>query len=143
VSGGPVSPTGPGAPRGTTLSLPVLIALARRQRREALAVLLLGVGGLLLPLPFWPLGALVAGFSRFWTARQRWLAWFGPALIALAGTVLAAAIVRGHANVVAVYLHVLWLDFRYLSRLGCVLTAGYLGWLVQRGPQVRVPPWRR
>jgi hypothetical protein len=121
----------------------VLGALARRHRREAVAVILLGIGGLILPLPFWPLGVVAVALSRFWDARSKWLALYGPLLVALVGSLPIAAIIGGHSNPVAIYLHALHVDARYLIRLGCLITAAYLGWLVRRGPRLRVPPWRR
>lgn len=131
-------------PPGTVVPLTPagLGTLARAQRREAVAVVLLAAG-LLLPLPCWPLGALVAGFSRFWEARDKWLAWLGPALAVLVLTIPIAAIARGHGNPVVIYLHLLRVDAHYLVRAGCLAVAAYLGWRVRRGPRVRVPPWRR
>lgn len=117
--------------------------MARAQRREAVAVILLGVGGVLFPLPFWLLGAAAAGLSRFWEARYKWLALFGPLLVTLVGALPITALARGHSSAVAVYLHILRVDSKYLIRVGCLLTAVYLTWLVRRGPKVRVPPWRR
>jgi hypothetical protein len=138
----------PSGPSGSTLPMAPLspaglAALARGQRREAAAVLLLGVGGLLLPLPFWPLGAAVAGLSRFWEARYKWLALYGPLLIFLVGTIPLAAVLGGRGSAIVVYWHMLGVDARYLVRLGCLATALYLGWLVRRGPRLRLPPWRR
>ena len=85
----------------------------------------------------------MAGFSRFWEARYRWVSLYGPLLVTLVLTVPLAAIAGGHGNVVSIYLHTLWVGARYLVRIGCLLTAAYLTWLVRRGPRERVPPWRR
>jgi hypothetical protein len=116
--------------------------LARANRREALAVSLLAAG-VLLPLPFWLLGAAVAGFSRFWEARYRWVALYGPVLVTLVVSLPLAVFAAGHGNVVGAYVHMIGLDARYLVRLGCLLTAAFLTWLVRRGPRERIPPWRR
>ena len=51
--------------------------LARRYPLESIAVVLLGVGGLIFPFPFWLLGGLLAIWSRVWQHprqmdRARW-----------------------------------------------------------------------
>ncbi|MBO0776780.1 MAG: hypothetical protein J2P34_10740, partial [Actinobacteria bacterium] len=131
----------PGAP--VPLTLAGLAALMRSHIRETVAVILLGIGGLVLPFPFWLLGAGAAALSRFWEVRIKWLALIGPPLFVLVVSVPIAAISRGHGNLAGIYAHVLRLDLGYLIRIGCVVTAAYLGWLVRRGPRARVPPWRR
>ena len=70
-------------------------ALARKHPLEAVAVVLLGVGGLILPFPFWLIGGLVALKSRRWDARDKWAALAGPPLIALAVLIIRAADVAG------------------------------------------------
>jgi hypothetical protein len=117
--------------------------LARDNLLETVAILLLGLGGLILPFPFWPVGAIVALFSRLWDMRDKSLAIAGPLLVALAGSVLGALIIGGGGNVIVVYSHALRVDFGLLIRVGSVLTAAYLAWRVTRGPRVKVPPWRR
>jgi hypothetical protein len=117
--------------------------LSRRHPLEAVAILLLGVGGLIFPFPFWLLGGALAVFSRFWQPRDKWVALVGPILIALAGTMVTALIVGGQGNPVMIYSHALRMDVGYLLRAGSVLCAGYLAWQVRRGRRVRLPPWRR
>ncbi len=117
--------------------------LSRRHPLEAAAIFLLGVGGLILPFPFWLLGGVLAVFSRFWQPRDKWIALAGPILIVLAGTVVTALIVGGQGNPVMIYSHALRLDIGYLLRVGSVLCAGYLAWQVRRGRRIRLPPWRR
>ncbi len=56
-------------------------ALARKHPLEAVAVILLGLGGLILPFPFWLIGGLVALRSRRWDARDKWIALAGPPLV--------------------------------------------------------------
>ena len=61
------------ARRGTTGSpwnIRSSIELARDQLLEAIAILLLGLGGLILPFPFWPVGAIVAMFLRDTTSKS-------------------------------------------------------------------------
>jgi len=117
--------------------------LARGNVLETIAILLLGLGGLILPYVFWPVGAIVAMFSRLWDLRDKSLAVAGPLLITLAGSVLVALIIGGSGNVILVYFHALGVGFGIMIRVGSVLTAAYLAWRVTRGPRVKLPPWER
>jgi hypothetical protein len=117
--------------------------LARDNLLETIAILLLGLGGLILPYVFWPVGAIVALLSRLWDAKDKSLAIAGPLLVTLAGSVLGALIIGGSGNVVVVYTHALGADFNILIRVGSVLTAAYLAWRVTQGPRVKAPPWQR
>ena len=117
--------------------------LARDNLLETIAILLLGLGGLILPYLFWPVGAIVAMFSRLWDVKDKSVAVAGPLLVALAGSVLGALIIGGSGNVVVVYTHALGADFGVMIRVGTVLTAVYLAWRVTQGPRVKVPPWER
>jgi hypothetical protein len=120
-----------------------LAALARRHPLEAVAVVLLGIGGLLFPFPFWLLGGLLAVVSRRWGTREKWIALLGPVIFAVVGTVVTTVFVHGHANPVILYSRALRLDVGILLRAGSVLCAGYLVAQLRRGPAERVPPWRR
>ena len=117
--------------------------LARGNVLETIAILLLGLGGLILPYVFWPVGAIVAMFSRLWDLRDKSLAVAGPLLVTLAGSVLVALIIGGSGNVILVYFHALGVGFGIMIRVGSVLTAAYLAWRVTRGPRVKLPPWER
>jgi hypothetical protein len=117
--------------------------LARDNLRESIAILLLGLGGLILPFPFWPIGAVVAMFSRLWDVKDKLLAVTGPLLVALAGSVLTAPFIGGSGNIILVYTHALGAGFGLMIRVGSVLTAAYLAWRVSRGPRIKVPPWKR
>jgi len=117
--------------------------LARDNLLETIAILLLGLGGLILWFPFWPIGAIVAMFSRLWDVKDKLVAIAGPLLVALAGSVFGALIIGGTGNVVLVYSHALRVDFNIMIRVGCVLTAAYLAWRVTKGPRVKVLPWQR
>ena len=116
--------------------------LARDNLLETIAILLLGLGGLILPYVFWPAAAIVALFSRLWDLKDKSLVIAGPLLVTLAGSVPVALIIGGSGNVVLVYTHALRVDFNILIRVGCVLTAAYLGWRVTQGLRVKVPPWQ-
>jgi hypothetical protein len=117
--------------------------LARDNLLESVAILLLGLGGLILPFPFWPIGAVVALFSRLWDVKDKSIAVTGPLLVTLALSVIAAPFVGGSGNIIVVYFHALHVSFGYLLRVGSVTTAAYLAWRVSRGPRVKVPPWKR
>ena len=117
--------------------------LARENVVESVAILLLGLGGLILPFPFWPIGAIVAMFSRLWDVKDKAIAVTGPMLVTLALSVIAAPFVGGSGNVIVVYFHALGVSFGLLVRVGSVITAAYLAWRVSKGPRVKVPPWKR
>jgi hypothetical protein len=117
--------------------------LARENLLESIAILLLGLGGLILPFPFWPIGAVVALFSRLWDVKDKSLAVTGPLLVTLALSAIAAPFVGGSGNVIVVYFHAIGVSFGLLIRVGSVITAVYLAWRVSKGPRVKVPPWKR
>jgi hypothetical protein len=117
--------------------------LARDHVLETVAILLLGLGGLILPLPFWPIGAIVTMFSRVWDVRDKTLAVVGPLLVTLVVSVPVALFVGGGSNPVVIYFHAVHVSFGLLVRVGSVITAAYLAWRVSQGPRVKAPPWRR
>jgi hypothetical protein len=117
-------------------------ALARKHPLEAVSVILLGVGGLIFPFPFWLIGGLVALRSRRWDARDKWMALAGPLLVTLAVLVIRAGTSPG--NFFPAFYHAAQHDFGLSIRAGCVLCAGYLVWRLRRGPRLRtLPPWQR
>lgn len=117
--------------------------LARDNVRETVAILLLGLGGLILPFPFWPLGAIVAMFSRIWDIKDKSVAVLGPLLVTLLASTLVALFVGGSGNVIVTYFHAVHVSFGLMVRVGSVITAAYLAWRVSRGPRVKTPPWQR
>jgi hypothetical protein len=117
--------------------------LARDNVRETVAILLLGLGGLILPFPFLPLGAIVAMFSRIWDIKDKSLAIAGPLLVTLLASTIVAVFVGGSGNVIVAYFHAVHVSFGLLVRVGSVLTAAYLAWRVSKGPRVKAPPWQR
>jgi hypothetical protein len=132
--------------RGTSDGTDTLAASAGRLARdnvlETVAILLLGLGGLILPLPFWPIGAVVAMFSRLWDIRDKTLAVVGPLLVTVVAAVPIALIMGGTGNAILVYFHAIRVSFGLMVRVGSVLTAAYLAWRVSKGPRVKAPPWR-
>jgi hypothetical protein len=151
ADGSPASSSAPRTLRGAATALgrrAVDLAwdgwdLARQWPLESVAVVLIGVGGLILPVVFWPAGGLVSLWSRVWDARDKWAALFVPPLITLLGALLIAVIRGGQGDVAVAYWHALLLGWGYLLRVGCLLSAAYLVLRVRRGPRKRVPPWRR
>jgi hypothetical protein len=132
-------------PAGRRFGPPVPLAeawlLARKNPLEAVAVLVLGIGGLLLPFPLWLAGGFIAVFSRRWGKRDKWLALIGPPGFAAICMLLLG--VSGGGN----FFHALAdasHQFSLLLRVGCLLSAGYLVWRLQRGPRRRkTAPWQR
>jgi hypothetical protein len=117
-------------------------ALARKHPLEAVSVILLGVGGLILPFPFWLIGGLVALRSRRWDARDKWMALAGPLLVTLVVLLIRAG--TSPDNFFPAFYHAAQHDFGLSIRAGCVLCAGYLVWRLRRGPRLRtLPPWQR
>jgi hypothetical protein len=119
--------------------------LARGHPLESAIVVLTGLGGLIFPVlpPVWFLGSLLALVSRVWDPRDKWAALLGPPVVALAASLPFTPFLGGDGNVIQLYSHALGLDFGYVLRFGCVVTAAYLAWRVHRGPRVKVPPWKR
>jgi hypothetical protein len=122
---------------------PSLQALARSHPLETIAVLVLGVGGLIIPL-VWLAGGLIALVSRIWDAWDKWLALLGPLLFVLAALLAAGALGSGKHGFFPAFLHAFDAYRQYLIRAGAVLTAVYLAWRIRRGPRMRsLPPWQR
>jgi hypothetical protein len=121
------------------------VRLARDHWLETAAIVLVGVGGLIFPVlpPVWVLGGALALLSDLWDVRDKAVALFGPILFSLAvSAVVGVAVGKGVAFFVS-WTHVfLWLA-GYLLRVSSVICAFYLAWRVQRGPRIKVPPWRR
>jgi hypothetical protein len=112
---------------------------------ESFVIALIALGGLVFPIlpPVWLLGSVFAMVSRVWDVRDKWVAVAGPLLVTVLGSALIALIVRGPGNVAVIYIRAIGASGGYLIRLGCLLSATYLGWRVHRGPREKVPPWRR
>jgi hypothetical protein len=134
----------PQARRGSPAAAPLAEAwaLARKHPLEAVSVVLLGVGGLILPFPFWLIGGLLALRSRRWDARDKWMALAGPPLFTLAVLLIRAGTSPG--NFFPDFYQASRHDIGLSIRAGCVLCAGYLIWRLRRGPRLRsLPPWQR
>ncbi|MGH3272801.1 MAG: hypothetical protein ACRDNZ_00550 [Streptosporangiaceae bacterium] len=117
------------------------IARARQHPLVAIAIVLLGLGAAYPPV--WLLGAAVAGASRTWDARDKWLGLAAPVLAVIVGT--GADISLGGARPdLGEYVRDAWLFGGHLSRVVAVLGALYLAWRSQRphSPQL-AEPWKK
>jgi hypothetical protein len=122
--------------------LVVLAGRARQNPIEALAVVLLGLGGAAYP-PVWLLGAIVALASRVWDGLDKWIGLAGPVILLIIGTGAGIAL-GGSYTSAGSYMHETWIYLDVLSRVAAVLGTGYLVWRLVHGrrrpPQ---PPWNR
>jgi hypothetical protein len=121
--------------------------LARRHKLETAAVLLLGISAFIFVFPYWLvvalLGGVVALWSLIWNARDKWVALAGPPVSALVGTIVAALIIGGQSQFFGSYPEAFRGYVGYAYRGGSLLCAIYLALQARRGPQRRLPPWKR
>jgi hypothetical protein len=119
------------------------VTLARKHPLEVVAVLLLGVGGLIYPFPLWLLGAVAVIASRLWDARDKWAALVVPVAFALVGAIAIAGL-TARSGSLAGYARTVRIDGWDLIRAGSVAAAAYLAWRIPKGRRPRrEPPWRR
>lgn len=117
-----------------------LAMLARSHKLEAVAILLLGVGGVIYQ-PVWLLGAILALASREWDARDKWTALAASLLLLVVGTV-AVVVFGTQYSSVASYAGEAWRGADWLSRALALLSAGYLLRRLSRGRRTpKLPPW--
>jgi hypothetical protein len=141
-SGQPAKPATATQTRAGMLSRPLLalVAIARRNKVEVLAVALLGIGGAVYP-PIWLLGALVALPSKKWDTRDKFLGVTVPVLVVIVGTVLVI-VFGGRHNTIGSYAFEAWLGAERLSRFAAAGGAAYLLWGLRRGRRKpKQPPW--
>lgn len=114
---------------------------ARDRKLEAVAVLLLGVGGAVFP-PVWLLGALLALVSqRTWDIPDKLTGLVLPVFLVVLGTVLVLLVGHSHSHLEP-YLYEAWLAAGRLSRVFAAGGAYYLLWRMLRGRRPpRRPPW--
>jgi len=119
-----------------------LLTIARRDRREAISLVLLGIGGPIYPA-IWLIGAFIAVTSRKWDLRDKWLGLALPVLVVMMGTALEITF-GAHLSGYWPYVVEAWLAAGRLSRVAAVLGALYLLWRVHKygGSRTRrLPPW--
>lgn len=113
---------------------------ARNHTLEALAIVLLGVGGAAYP-PVWLVGAALALPSKKWDMRDKFFGITLPVFLLVIGTVLIIVLGGQHASISA-YAYEAWLGAERLSRVLAVAGAVYLAWGLRRGKrQPKQPPW--
>jgi hypothetical protein len=120
-----------------------LLTVARKHPLECLAVVLIGLGGLIDPWPLWLIGALAVIAAPLWDVRDKLAAVAIPLAVALVGAVALAGF-SAHPPGLSGYAHAVRVDGWNLLRAGAVLGAVYLARRVQRGRRPRrEPPWRQ
>ena len=128
--------------RRATALVSAVVSHSRSNPVEALAAVLLGLGGVLYP-PVWLLGAVVALLSRVWDYRDKWAGLAGPILLLVIGTAAGISLGSPHSSV-STYVHEGWMYADVLSRVAAVLGTSYLVWRLVHGRRVStVPPWNK
>jgi hypothetical protein len=135
----------PGNRERVTAGLAAILARtwveAREHPLESIAIVLLGLGGLIFP-PVWLVGVVVALPSRLWDVRDKWFGLAVPAIVTIVGSA-GLAMAASHPSAGG-YLHTAVTIGGYLIRAGAVLGAIYLAWRVHRGQRPPpAPPWHR
>jgi hypothetical protein len=120
----------------------VVVGFARRHPLEAVAVVLLGLGGLIYP-PVWLMGALVAMLSKVWDIRDKWIGMGLPVFLVIVGIVIEVMLDHDHRDWTT-YVRDAWVFAGHLSRILALLGAVFLAWRAERGPRnPTAPPWKR
>lgn len=120
----------------------VVAGFVRRHPLEAVAVVLLGLGGLIYP-PVWLMGALVAMLSKAWDIRDKWIGMGLPVFLVIVGIVIEVMLDGKHHDWTT-YVRDAWVFAGHLSRILALLGAIFLAWRAERGPRnPTIPPWKR
>jgi hypothetical protein len=115
---------------------------ARERPLEAVAVVLIGLGGAVYP-PVWLLGAALALASRVWDVRDKWLGLAIPLFAVIVG-MGADVSLNGAQGGLTAYFREAWIFGGHMSRIVAVLGAVYLAWRSQQ-PRRRqsAEPWKK
>jgi hypothetical protein len=119
-----------------------LVAVVLRDRLEAIAIVLLGLGGAIYP-PIWIIGVIFALCSRKWDHRDKWLGLALPVFLVVFGAMFVM-VLGGERQTIGHYAMEFWVAASRLSRLAAVLGAGYLlsRAIKYQGKRIRrEPPW--
>jgi hypothetical protein len=105
------------------------LSLIRRFRREALALLLLGPGAIVLPFPLWLIGAAIGLTSWVWSVRDKSIGLVGPCLVTAAGVGFIGALNKNPSIPVDLhaYLNAAHEHAGILIRVSAAAGALYLG----------------
>jgi hypothetical protein len=134
--------TGPVTRPRAALALTRLASWARSHKVEAVAVVLLGIGGAIFP-PVWLLGLVVALASRLWDLLDKWLGLAGPVVLTVVSLAVGVA-AAGSRGSLGMHIHEAWIFADVTSRLTALLGAGYLAWRSTRGRRPpATPPWHK
>ena len=119
-----------------------LASWARRNKVEATAVVLLGIGGAIFP-PVWLAGAAVALASRLWDLLDKWLGLAVPVVLTVIG-IAAGIAAAGSGGSLGHHIHEGWIFADVISRLTAFLGACYLAWRSAHGRRPpATPPWSK
>jgi hypothetical protein len=121
----------------------------RRHRMEAVALVLLALGGLIYPVPIWLvgfllwlIGAIMVSTSPLWSPSDKWAALVGPVVLVIAGAA-AAITFGGKHHRLSQYVHEVQVNSFYMIKICALLGVAYLAWRAHRGRRSPVPPWHR
>jgi hypothetical protein len=120
----------------------------RQHRLETVCVVMMALGGLILPFPLWEIGfllwlagALIASTSKLWSLPDKWIGLVGPLALVIIGTAATVSL-GGARSTGSAYLHETLTTAMYLFVVGAVLGAAYLAWRLYRGRRpTEIPPW--
>jgi hypothetical protein len=115
---------------------------ARERPLEAVAVVLIGLGGAVYP-PVWLLGAALALASRVWDFRDKWLGLAIPVFVVIVG--MGADIsLSGAQSGLGGHFRAAWIFGGHLCRIVALLGAIYLAWRSQQPRrQQSAEPWKK
>jgi hypothetical protein len=111
------------------------MSVIRKFPREMLALVLLGLGGLLFPFPLWFAGAAIGLTSRVWSRSDKLTGLGGPLVITVVTVGIIGALNKnpGIAVDMHAYVAAAHADALLILRITAVLGAGYLGARLPRG----------